>query len=1301
MEQINVFMKGITSDLDNSYVQRDGWVFPTRNIQIMNRDGRGFVVCALKGNEVLFEVDEDFIVIAAAENRGILYIVSVNELTFETALGSYPSPDRGHFVNRYNHFQNFNGGSFITTKFGFNRKSNVKLLVEDAYDESTDLYLCDGLHVDKIVNSGFKIDAQPNDFVYDESNFDNILNHIPFSLKPITPFLTEVSFGGNLKPGMYNIYFRYSTLNFDKTEYNSVLYPVQVGEGFSASTTRGVQDKDADGNQLYINKKIEIELANVDTAFTYLEVGIVRQYSGEDDNIINEVYEIATRYFLATLNKKLVIYGTEPQTILTIDNLLAKYAKERISKDHVFFNGRIWKSNLKRLGYDKELLSQLPLLVDAFTYDFEIGDKSYTQIQNGEIGQYGYQDPVVVSTTLSYFEGEIYPFGLIFLLDDGTITESFPMRNFDFITGFKKVYGNDFPAAGLIRFPFAGYNKGVRVAFDFSDMMDLINSDPNLSSRIKGVYVSQGEKIENLVYNGVIMPTVCGASMWHGFDANPENFEMSFDPFYFGGDGLTGAYSFPFPYAPRSTDLGIGVGQNFTVSVPVGLYDASENGHYYYYYNGVPITDPKKLAFISTESILSNKSRVYSGKRYILEVFSNSIKDYTVFEKESDQIQGERIEYTQPEYVHDIEYADTLVSFLDDKKQEVTAFDIEKGQHKGEGGFTSFMNDGTSSESAGFISDAVTDNYIGYNRGFITPRYIGLTFDTVEENYHFKRAGEYKMASLYLQKNNTSFMDEQIRSFNPAYKEYHIVSRAYTVGELSRMTRPLSITKGDNFKMRSFIRLIRYYGLDFNPDDNHVDNPGFNVSQKSFYQFGLMLGMITSSRVNQAMRSFLQAKDEEDDLLYSFYPANKTLTETPHDWIVKSDYMSSMNESYAVNHGYDKASPDIVYMGYEKDLPTDVENYPTKIIFSSKSIPDSYKNNYRDIPTANAQKFQTKFGEILRLQEGFGILMSIRPKAVMQHYIGQKELQSTGAEIITGSTDVYLSDEESPVGYYGIQQWTAIAATKSYLYGFDSDSAVAWRISFDRNAYGKRVPNQELLSKQFFNDNAFKSIISMMGTIESYPFKGTGITIGVDENNSKIIFSFFKLDDGYRVNESLIFDESLQIFTSPTDEISPLYVTLGKEMISIPPIWYPLRNKVFKSNVKDSTQFYGEEFNNQISFIVNGSSDDPKTNASTFTKIFDALDIKSPEKDLISVAYETETQSGTWYFSNDSASFWEDAEYKEDKWLVPLVMSSKGDGEYLPDSNLRGQWMKVTITFKQDVSFFIRSVITNFEISFI
>ena len=76
MQVKNAFLKGITSDVDNSMRQPDQWDFPTLNARIINRKGQGLIITNLPGNEEEFELPTGNVIIGACEYNGIIYILS-------------------------------------------------------------------------------------------------------------------------------------------------------------------------------------------------------------------------------------------------------------------------------------------------------------------------------------------------------------------------------------------------------------------------------------------------------------------------------------------------------------------------------------------------------------------------------------------------------------------------------------------------------------------------------------------------------------------------------------------------------------------------------------------------------------------------------------------------------------------------------------------------------------------------------------------------------------------------------------------------------------------------------------------------------------------------------------------------------------------------------------------------------------------------------------------------------------------------------------------------------------------------
>ena len=139
MKQINIFQKGLTSDTDYSYQPNSTWVFPTENVRVINKRGEGFTITPINGTvkENDMKMSPGFVVIAAEEHRGIIYIVSVNKSGPKsvTELGTYPSPleytdTNTEFVDEYKALHNYTtvpSNAFVTSLFNYTQESKLKL----------------------------------------------------------------------------------------------------------------------------------------------------------------------------------------------------------------------------------------------------------------------------------------------------------------------------------------------------------------------------------------------------------------------------------------------------------------------------------------------------------------------------------------------------------------------------------------------------------------------------------------------------------------------------------------------------------------------------------------------------------------------------------------------------------------------------------------------------------------------------------------------------------------------------------------------------------------------------------------------------------------------------------------------------------------------------------------------------------------------------------------------------------------------------------------------------------------------
>jgi hypothetical protein len=178
-----------------------------------------------------------------------------------------------------------------------------------------------------------------------------------------------------------------------------------------------------------------------------------------------------------------------------------------------------------------------------------------------------------------------------------------------------------------------------------------------------------------------------------------------------------------------------------------------------------------------------------------------------------------------------------------------------------------------------------------------------------------------------------------------------------------------------------------------------------------------------------------------------------------------------------------------------------------------------------------------------------------------------------------------------------------------------------------------------------------------------------------------------------------VFNERIDGFTGTSPLRGSLYIQTGNTLIHT--LYTP--DKTISGNVykvdqdQDIIKFFGEETTNVFSFIVNGAKEEES--AAMYEKIFSSLRINAPEINLILIDYETEYQKGRWNFKKGKEH--DAAEYIEGDWNIPLVRDKeKNNDVYGQGSEFRGRWLKVTLAYKGNKEMYIRSLLTEFDISY-
>ena len=356
MERKNVFTGGIVADIDKTHVQPNQLVFPTIGIRIFNKDGKGYIASCIPGNEEYFSITDDFVIIGGYEFQGIAFIFSFNETTGETEIGTYPSPNRTTpgFTNTYSPLNHFVRAGMIwpfrTALFNHELKRPLDIQMKLSYDNSMDIYLSDFVNPDRVINSGFKIDGTTNDRYVRDTYFNGLIDHIP-TTKKIPVITSDVQNGGVLQPGHYFISLRYLTHDYGKTTFLREEGPINISIGDTMTTHTGLQDKNFVLNaELKSNRKIVLDLSNVDSDYSYIQLAITR-YSSVTENApaFKDIWLIDKYYPITGGSMQVHITGNEARQILTFDDIIRPSNPYKVSLSRTQIGNRMFRANLKKL----------------------------------------------------------------------------------------------------------------------------------------------------------------------------------------------------------------------------------------------------------------------------------------------------------------------------------------------------------------------------------------------------------------------------------------------------------------------------------------------------------------------------------------------------------------------------------------------------------------------------------------------------------------------------------------------------------------------------------------------------------------------------------------------------------------------------------------------------------------------------------------------------------------------------------------------------------------------------------------
>ena len=1054
-----------------------------------------------------------------------------------------------------------------TERFNFDLNHPVQIEAQQSYDGSVNLILNDDKNIPRIINTRFAVTGNNSYEISDRTVDSNIYDYETFDIQtslykrvntiPKLEFI-GIKDNGNLKVGNYVFYFKLSDGDGNETDWiaQSSIVSCHLGNIRDPFSMRGGMESENS------YKQVEFKLINLDPAYNYVSVYYTRATSSQDQSVQTEVYKVGKQFNIINGKATIDITGFETVYLSSQEELNAQFIVVDSAKTQTQCNNMLFLGNVKEAEINYEELTDLALRITPELTHVSIGhiDEQYKEDSAvNTTRKYEYYNVNNIYNYLGYWDDEFYRFGVVFILNNYTLSPVFNIRGIDRLTTSTKF--NDIPVYidGQSRNKISRDKETYKISYRYKTQNgisdDVLYSEHENSKGVVHIdyddieHLQLGENETNAIgFNfkipkdvvEILKPMVKGLF----FVRQPRNKTTMCQVIPILTDKSSHLPAIPISDQEYVMESLVSInGHNLTHNFDARLRKISKDRAELTY-----------QAAICPDYVLDQGyyNQYFTGAEFILKNTKSKLqKEY--FKKET----------TLPHY-YNIEYEkqDTIEQY---KSYIVT---IPDGAYAVKGR----LKNNWFAAAAGDEADPFKVSYIGYDGSTQINKVNGFQ----PGNTEYVTRGKY-CPYVGLENNNgilsTQLYDVKIPNYDEdAFKEYielrgrssfpfYAISQRFSINEIEdtldssdsikegkvqilKSNNDFTITNifgGDCFIGNFSFRMLRNFqnpeapnndiildgtlwGKNYNRTEMATGDHNSKIIPGDVYsvRMGHYITVKMCSNFNISLRStdpYMPAETGMTGHKRSFYPYTPITTLGSY----------KIPESALVNAGLNVTTGNQNHLECA-DAPAFLHNFNTRVLYSDISIQNSFRNGYRVFRDLHYQDYTTAHGDLVSLIEKSGDIFCTFEHATGYLAITASQLaadQKNATVFITTAnvlpdTPYFLNSE------FGSQWQESVIKTPTCIYGVDTVAKRIWRVALE----GGLRPQFKLKTISDFKIQRFLNENITLGEYETTPTIGIrNVKTHYNAFKGDLMFTFY--DDVDTIEEkawNLCFNEPLEKF---------------------------------------------------------------------------------------------------------------------------------------------------------------------------